>query len=727
MLGLFFLFSLFISPEELFKNTVFYNFQGRDLSRAKDILAGNWMFYGPEMTGGGNLPGPLYYVVLAIGLVFERNWISAWAIQYLFTFAAAAAGFYFFRKKSLWAAVVWVILFATAPLTAWFEKLFLNVSYLLPFAVGALVFVIHSFHSESEKNRRHSYYAASILVGAGLQFHFSIIFLWFALLFMIFFSKKLSLPAFTKSVTATGALLFLLPSMPHLIWLVSSKAGFHFGKPAFYSGEAEKALPSIIFLIKASLGAPWEKLIASWTNKICFTTPFALVPFLFLKKSQTVDKRLKVLLICLAFSFIPYFNWYLSPQANRYTILFFIGLNFLTAFKVKELLETEQDIRLFKWAAGATLVAAWIYAFLSFPDAENRKSLLINLALLASCIVLFSLVLKKRTLALALSLVIALSHMQKLAFPETVFYTKSVEGYMPSYKDWKHIFKRIQEESGWDFQKIRQRTYFIGHHVNQDPGLFIEAFDHSSANGKIDPDGFIISNRYKAKQMKLSPRNWMLRQNLHKNVLEALRQNELELGHNISDSILIIPYYVKNQKNIPRHIHNIGEGYQISEADLQLEQIQSSEGSLRIDSSTVMFKWNECPDTHKFCSTGAVIKVDANQLQVKVIGAAISQITPWISPNFTQAWIEPYVEIKCDNNTYKYELATSIGFLRNYSHSPKTFFFAGNNSFVAPFERSFKHNCIGKPQTISLGRTKSQIEMVVKVRELPGKLLSINL
>ena len=36
----------------------FFIFQARDIDRAMRLLAGQPLFFGPEMTGGGNLPGP---------------------------------------------------------------------------------------------------------------------------------------------------------------------------------------------------------------------------------------------------------------------------------------------------------------------------------------------------------------------------------------------------------------------------------------------------------------------------------------------------------------------------------------------------------------------------------------------------------------------------------------------------------------------------------------------
>lgn len=685
------------------------------------------MFYGPEMTGGGNLPGPLYYVLLSIGLFFKKNWISAWVILYLFTFSAAVSGFYFFKKKSLFSALIWVVLLATAPLSAWFVKLFLNVSYLLPFTVGSFAAINLAFTANEERSRKKYFYLASVLIGAGLQFHFSLIFLWLALMFMICFNSKLKLPGFSFKTISIGIFLFLVPSLPHLFWLACLKMGINFGKPAFYSGEAGKALPSILFLIKSSLDIPWEKIVASWTNKFFFTVPFSLIPFFFLKKDENYDPALRVIIICLIFSFIPYFNWYLSPQANRYTILFFIGLNFLCAFKVHKLIESGSSFSRFTKAAALTLLLAWIYLLKFIPMSEIPKTLLVNSALLVSCYFFVSKILKRDRIALSLSLILALAHVQKLTFPETLFYTKTVEGYMPSYRDWKNIFSVIQKETGWDSETIRKRTYFVGHHVNQDPILFSEAMQKPSASASSNPDGFIISNRYRVKMMKISPEKWLLKQNLHKDILKAIESGELQVEKNLSDRILIAPYYVKKENFVPRHFHNVGEGYQISDDDLILEQIKSNEGTAKLDSTTWLFKWNECVDHHPFCSAGAVVSVLPHQIKVKILGAALSQITPWVSPNFTQSWIEPYLELKCGAESIRFNISSSIGFTRMYSHSSKTFFFAGNNSLIAPFEKTFDYQCKKSLEYLTLGRQKSKIEMIVNTIELPGKTLSVKL
>src|SRR5437763_652159 len=74
----------------------FHNFsiyQARDIQRALDLLNGHWIWYGPDLSGGGTLPGPFYYWLLALPLLIFGNWESLIWLN-LTLASAAAVGFW---------------------------------------------------------------------------------------------------------------------------------------------------------------------------------------------------------------------------------------------------------------------------------------------------------------------------------------------------------------------------------------------------------------------------------------------------------------------------------------------------------------------------------------------------------------------------------------------------------------------------------------------------------
>jgi hypothetical protein len=58
-------------------------FQVRDFSRAMELVRGHPIFFGPEGTGGGILPGPLYSLLLAIPLGLGGGWWTVWILMSL--------------------------------------------------------------------------------------------------------------------------------------------------------------------------------------------------------------------------------------------------------------------------------------------------------------------------------------------------------------------------------------------------------------------------------------------------------------------------------------------------------------------------------------------------------------------------------------------------------------------------------------------------------------------
>jgi hypothetical protein len=749
VLGLFLIFLFLLNPLELLDQTYFYIFQGRDIDRARLILQGKGVFFGPEMTGGGNLPGPLYYVLLAVGLLFKSNWLSSWWIQYVLAFVGSIFGAYAFRKSSPIVRLFCVALFATAPFTAWFLQVFLNVSSLIPFVAAALTFIWIAFIDEDSKRRNFAFMAGSLLIGIGLQFHLSILFLFAAMLYIQFFSKRIGVMPVPGEIFFKGLFLFFLPSIPYFVWLICAKFGIHFGKAAFYSGEADNALATNAFLIQNYLSAPFSKLLKSWMEKLLFTVPFPLVPLLitslvatYKKKWTSIpDRRLKIILICLLFSLIPYLNWYISPQANRYTIPFYLCLVYVTLILFENLLSSENNFSLFLKIAIPFQILLWLVAAKIGSAIEFKSYLISNILVIIITYGLLHLFAKKIILMglpaiLSVLLVISINHVQKFVTPEILFSSRSAEGFMPTYSDWKKILLPIYARTGWSFDELKTKVYFIGHHNNQAPDLFLDAFKDKlpPVESPMSPDGFFVSNRFgvNSRSKKKNIYNWLLRQNLHKDVLSAIKAGDIKIGDNISDTNLIAPYWILKQTSLPRHFHNVGEGYNVSTEDLRLTEVQASEGIKKLSDSEYMFKWNESPDQDPYCSTGAFVRINkssSNQtiIALRIIGTTISQRSPWISPNWTQAWLSPYLEVSCDDKIHKFIISSSIGFRREYSHLSRTPFFAGNNSIVAPFEKDFVVNCQRPVKHISLGRNNSEIEMLTSVKIIPGKVLTLKL
>ncbi len=742
-----FIFLIGINVFHLYDETVFYTFQLRDIIRAETIQQGKLIFFGPEMTGGGNLPGPLYYVMMALSFAIKNHWSSAWIMQLTITFFGVLWCFHYFRQKySAHMGIMWVVMFSMAPLTFWFLKVFLNVSSLLFFAIVSIMLIQKMVETIDHHKRKMCLYMTCLIIGLGLQFHLSIIFTFVALLMILLFQRQLKIPPIHLPEIMIGIILFIAPSLPYLIWLICKKMGFEFGEKSFYVGEGGDAISSLVFLIQEISKDSWMKIFENSTQRLFFTVPFALIPLIIALRSsaylKTLFSRFRPMFICLFFAFIPYLNWYFSPQAIRYTMLFFVALNFFSIVCFYYLLQSQKAIQNFNIAAAIMLGGCAVIIYFYFSDVHIWQAF-IGFCIM-SFIALISLKLgQKDDMKLGLPLVtahillIALLSVQRIETQSADFKYKDRTHYMPTLKEWGHIWEKIYLATGWSYKEAGTKIYFVGHHMSQSPELAYNAMKKKNPQ-LINPipDGFLVSNRYFIKSDSNSEAKlkrfhqydgWLRRQNLPQEFMEALDNETIVLGKNLSEKILIVPYYVKDFNQFPQRFHNIGQGYQASAEDRLLQLIPESEGTLKLDDKNWLFKWNECPVYDDFCSTGALVSLgEKDIISVKVVGSALSQISPWISPNWTQAWIGPYMEIRCEGKTYSHQLMSSIGFNRELTHNARTPFFQGNNSFLAPFERKFSSECKGNIDQISIGRMGSKVDQVMQVINLPGKKLTIN-
>jgi hypothetical protein len=756
----FLLFSYFLDANELFNRTSFYIFQLRDLERARSLLSGHLIFFGPEMTGGGNLPGPLYYIMLAIALFVKTNWKSAWVMQYVLAFFASIAGANYLSSSSKWRfGFLWFILFICSPATFLFLSFFLNVSSLLIFVVASLILINKTFFDDLPVTRTRSFLLACFVIGLGTHFHLSIIVLILALFFMQIFAKKLQLSGVPKKSFFFGIIVFILPLIPYFTWLIFSRFGIFLGQSTPYVGEAHKSITNIVSLLQFAEIPINQQFLMGIGVKIIRTVPVPLFFIILAKSLEKINKNyikssdkicveLRPLTICLIFSLIPYLDWYFSAQAVRYVVPFYICLIFITVLLFQHMLKSELAKRQFNLIAGISIFSFWIWFILNYPQKLIIKYFISVFALMLLTFIFDYLTgkndwRKDGSTSLSFILVILISHSEILLKDFKNFdHSNYASSQMPKYYEWESIWKSIYTDSSWNYEEAKKRIYYVGHHLEQSPQLFLEGFQNRpEAKSKTLPDGYFVSNLYRIQNNKwpsdftgkyIPSKDWLLSQNLQPEVSIALRNGDIELGKNISKKILILPYWVKNTKNVPQFFHNIGQGYMLTKEDLQLNLIHSKEGVVKIAKDQYLFKWNETSNQDKYFSTGATVFLTKNlknnyNVSVKVVGGTISQTSPWISPDWTQAWIAPYIEITCGKKIQKFLISKSIGFRREGSFQTKSPLLSGNNSFVAPFERSFAFVCDRAINNLKLGRESSTVETIRKVLVLPPKVLSVSL
>jgi len=723
----------------------FWVFQQRDLHRALGVLAGQPIFFGPEMTGGGNLPGPLYYYLLAFSLWLKPVWESAWLFELSMFLGAALIGWMFFRKQFSWIlALVFITLFFVAPDTRRFTIFFLNVSYMIPFTVASLVLTCLAVSASTERARARSFLGSCFITGCALQFHFSVVVLLLALLFMWLAAAKLKLPRVSLGTLGSGLVLFTLPSLPYLAWLARGSMG---GQVAGYPGSAEKSLPVLMQLLADTGNIPLDEFLHDGFQHFIQTIPFALLILspvaLWLRSgpgepNSGTEKFKKPLWICAAFSFPPFLYWFFVPIGNRYGQPFYLSLIFLTVTELNSVLHSRRRLKVFNLVAGTILCAYVVFCFATEPVSWTAILPIGAVCLLPVAVAYWSSPDFRRfgfAAALAVMMCLAMGLAQTRLLQDGV--VKRSANMMPRLRHWTHIWGPIYRHTGWSWDEAIHRTYFIGHHIEQDAQSgyeFVIARAKTQVRNENPPDGFFVDFAKNPGDFDDTGDavRWMLEQNISEDLKDALRAGDIRLEDSLHPKMLIMPYRTVKSRLLPAHFHDYGEAYLRDPDESLLDEIRAPEAAIAKGGGRFVFKWNECPETEVFCSTGALVELkkqerDSVALKVRVIGQAISQVSPWISPNWTEAWNSPYVELKCGGEIQRFKLASSIGYRREYANETEHLHLRGNNSIVAPFEREFSLPCKGKPQALTVGRESSTVETIYRTKELPGKPLTLKL
>lgn len=756
-LGLMFLTILLLFPLRFFIATVFFIFQDRDLSRAHELLNGNFIFFGPELTGGGNLPGPFYYFLLAPVLSLGFGWMGAWCWMIILLALGGVVGWYFFRSEfdSL-TAFLWLFVFAFICPIAQVIEIFVNPSFSVLFTVLINIYILKAFSENNRNKREQAFVLACFFVGLSIQLHYSNLPYLLALLSLQIFSNKLRILSISVNKFYTGLAVFSLTLAPYGIGLILTKLEIHLGQPLSYSGATIDALPSLFNHFKTVFDSRADDFLLTVVKKLFLAVPVVFLVLISLrlvfrgKSTENLDflesklltssnsSLIKISSICALFSFIPFSFYFFVPQGSWYGMPFGITISFMAVIIYGSLIKLKDELKLFNIISmvALTLLCALILFLKYF---SGVKAIVINLLIFISYLFLVAGVCfdrrQKNNSAILISfvltgvLVLAQVHIQNQIRKDIHAGTS-----LPRYLNWQKIWSKIYKDTGWSYSEVRERIYFINHQMEQDPEAAYQLLiKQSSKNNSILsklPDGYFVSIDEPEQAKTLE---WIVRQPIQEEVRRGLLSGEIVLGeYNSNDNILIAPYFVVSKKFLPNYFHNIGAGYdQLPEAKL-FDNIKESEGAKALGDNQYLFKWNECPDQHSYCDNGVIVRI--NQIQpyiykfdIKIVGLPQSQSSKWIAPGWTQAWINPYLEIVCEQKTEVMQIISSIGYNPKYLSGDDNFKFPmKNNSILAPFERSFEVQCAaGSLSELGVGRNSSVVERVLDFLNLPKKKLTI--
>lgn len=716
-------------------------FQARDLARAEALAAGIPVFFGPEMSGGGLLPGGFYYALLAAPKLLGLDYQGLRIFQLVLLAVSVTLLWRFFRRHfGIYPAFFALVAMLPSLNPERQHKFsFLNPGFLPLFFLSALICLCYSFAHLREK-RIYPWAAFCLLCSLGGQIHFSGLLLMAPAVALQFFARPLRLPALSTGDFRKGILLFLIPLLPHLLWLGARSFSYSIGQEPF--PNAASAQIDWKFAPLSALGnygfGPHTLLEAA--ARFAWLIPLELIlsallilPFAIARgqnrEATGADPdfaRDCLVILCVTCLFLlPQALYFLIAKIfYRYTFAFTAALQMLS-------------VMLLAWAQKKTpaLPALAVLATVAISAREAWEADLQGKAL--------SYWLMASALVLILSLLLGAVHRRQrkyywrfgaLALAALPFliphedspYNSNFGGNRLAVETQRKIAEEIHARTGWSYAEARQRIFYVNVHNENSlaPVYRVAEKNPLRLESGVAIDGFFVTMlpRFDTAQFsREAMRNHLLSAGLEKSLRAGLLSGDLELGPSVPHkNIAITPYQVKNKEKLPPYFHNRGDGYDESAV---WEAPPALEGA-RFSTLTVA----NCRENAELCRT--IVNVERRQnrkgtlweFQVSIRGQGLSQASDWISPKWTEAWVEPYFSLTCAGRERRVPLADSLGFNATHDLYPQS------SSFLAPFHRRFQLHCEGGPEKMAFGYKSSVISQKGHpFRELPGLQFSLNL
>ena len=191
--------------------------------------------------------------------------------------------------------------------------------------------------------------------------------------------------------------------------------------------------------------------------------------------------------------------------------------------------------------------------------------------------------------------------------------------------------------------------------------------------------------------------------------------------------MILAPFFISPAAPLPLKFGNVGYSYENS-SEVDLHGLTDPYGSKMLGPNEFIAFWNEC--SQEACTTGTAIKIKKTltgyAFDIQFKGAPLAQSSEWTGPGWTQAWIEPYINVKCGKIGKKTLLMESIGINPKHGKSVsgmrQTY-----NSFLVPITRTVSLDCPGGLKSIEVGRSATLLYGLDVIRELHPQPVKIDM
>lgn len=695
----------------LCNEAVLFTFQARDLARALELLQGHPIFFGPEATSGGYLPGGFYYLLLAVPLALGLGWKGTWLLLAFFHGVTAAILWRFGRTVlGGWAPALFAVLaFVSAGPISIGIRVLLNSEFIFPFVAVTLCGLVLAYTpGRDETTRARALSAAIFALALGVQLHFSLLALFPALLLLQLAGGKLGL-ASLGNMRWLRAQAFFFPLLPYFAWRLANALGFHFGQvpPAFATGNALGG-----FFLSANGNAT---LITFQANRI-FGYGFAIKQLLLQLHEFVFD------LGGLTFPAYALLVFWLIRQSH------FVARN-----KQTDTSETPSRILFLCWIFAlvpGVVGAGTGSAGARYSGLSSVAHLLFAAAALERLLASFPTLVPARATRLRRFLAVSLA----LLAPVYVFYYgarserlirnfAAVPGHetMPPAIELERLSRIVRARTGWPYARFRESAFFLNVFNEMTIQANYEEEESVAAPANLEgpaPDGFFIGRRTTPAEQEASlrdPRAWLVAQRLPEPVGEGVRNGAITLG--VAEevgSLLLVPYSVREPLRYPSRFQNRSEHYENTQ-HARINEAQQTPGA-------IVAVFHACPNEASYCRVALVAKGEGLRdasatLHVDVLGIPLSLSTMHINPAWTQSIHEPYITWRCAGSAEvrTERLAGIVGFdpIDNWLL---------NHSFLAPYRREVALGCRrgSRLTELRLGYRSATVINISGVSALPG-------
>lgn len=647
-----------------------YIYQERDLERSFQLLNKQLIWHGPELTGGGFLPGNLYYLLLSGFLSINRDLISCWyGMLAMGSLGGATVWLFLNRRFGSTVGLLWLLNYFGSPFNFIVLSYFWNPSFSILFVLAALCAIIETFaFSGSLWSLMFAFTFSALTV----QLHLTGLILVGLLLFLHLSARRFGLKEISNRNFYTAFLLSLIWFLPYVVFrLYYLRDRYHAtasegGKTNWINFQVNEIIESWTshFNIHGVTSGIFELGLNVW-----IFVPISLLlflPFKWIWKKQIHSVKIQrdqsrvntILLVTLALSASVAAPIFLSIglfSKFRYGIVFMLALQIAASIWIGSLLKSHfsaNRVQALKWGLPifASLFLTGILTYLYVPR-----------------------------------------------------YVEKRRAYAPSFFSLRSALQYVHDQTCWTPEQMREKIFSINIYSFISWQLLNEKeCVYKSPDKKFRSAIFLIPRKDRSNSKSILDRLDAIKEfkesRLERVFLKDIENGNLDLERPAKfGNLQVILVSERIPNSAPIRFHNIGYPYSKAPVEKQLKNAFSvADPILRVEPNVLLAKISSCDgqlgSDDSYCHAGFLLKLNpslenSEVLTVSILGEALSQPSFWIDPQRTSAWIAPFVEFKCREGISKILLAEAIGFNRRQGWKLL------NSTVLAPFSKAIAVPC----------------------------------